>query len=137
MTQEERKEIVSEILKQIRSEFWLTPKIKQENIKANIPALLDMVINTIADFYGIRPEVIKGRYRGGIVPQCRHIYYLVSKHYLNTNISLEIIANHLSPTAKHCNAIHGIRTIQGLMKTEKETMMDVAAIIQLVKDNNN
>lgn len=134
MTQEERKEIIKEIIKEIKNEFWLTPKIKPEGLKPNVPALLDLVINTIADFYNITPESIKGKYRGGIVPQCRHIYYFIAKHHLNVGISLEMIASHLNPTAKHCNAIHGIKTIQGLMKTEKETMMDVSAIIQIVKE---
>ena len=135
MKPEEKKELVAEIIAAIKDEFWLTPKVKEENLKANVPALLDMVINEIAVFYDVSSESIKGKWRKGIIPQCKQIYFYIAKNHINTHISLNQIAKHINPNSSHCNAIYGIKTLQDRMETEREIQKDVWAIIELVKRN--
>ena len=126
-------ELTTLLKEYLRERYYLVNKDKSIDFDKHKYSAITIILNAVAENYGVKPEQIMGLSRKAPLPDARHVYFYVAKKVANSSLSLTLLAQHIN--RDHCTGIHAIKKISGFIETDKVLARRVEDIIGECKYN--
>jgi len=114
-------EVVLRTIKKLNEYYYLTPRDITSTITES-EALVNLICVFVCEHEGIERRIVMSLSRDRQLAFTRQIIFYLSRKILHHNISLKKIGSILRPEnpIDHATVLHGIRTVENLMDTDKK-----------------
>ena len=126
-------ELTSLVKDYLKERYYLVNKDKAIDFDRHKYSAITIILNAVAENYGVKPEQIMGSSRKAPLPDARHVYFYVAKQVANSSLPLTLLAQHIN--RDYSTAIHGIKKISGFIETDKLLQARINDIIGECKYN--
>lgn len=126
-------ELTSLLKEYLRKNYYLVNKEKAIDFDKYKYSSITIILNAVAENYGVKPEQIMSSSRKAPLPDARHVYFYVAKQVANSSLPLTLLAQHIN--RDHSTAVHGVKKITGFIETDKILQARITDIIGECKFN--